>query len=174
MQAGKPIPPSGYVARYERFVWIDPYYELVGPFNIGTNNSRNIPRWEEINDITYPIRLFRINVYGTGGQAEPWWIGICFNYPNGSIPSCNAERDRIQVDFGSGIDQNPFFDKPLEIGSYDLTKVINNMLKMKGFKIGDKVLVKCGIKNTDATLDFSDSVTLIAGKAAAKIVIHVW
>jgi len=34
--------------------------------------------------------------------------------------------------------------------------------------------MRIGIKNTDATLDFSDTVSLIAGKAAAKIVIHVW
>jgi hypothetical protein len=48
------------------------------------------------------------------------------------------------------------------------------MLKERGFRIGDKVLVSFGVKNIDATLDLSDSVALIAGKAAAKIVIHVW
>jgi hypothetical protein len=30
LQAGKPIPSSAYVSRYERFVWIDPYYDLIG------------------------------------------------------------------------------------------------------------------------------------------------
>jgi Tfp pilus assembly protein PilZ len=48
------------------------------------------------------------------------------------------------------------------------------MLKNKGLRIGDKVLLRIGIKNTNATLDLSDTVALIAGKAAAKIVIHVW
>uniref|UniRef100_A0A7J2TGG4 Uncharacterized protein n=1 Tax=Archaeoglobus fulgidus TaxID=2234 RepID=A0A7J2TGG4_ARCFL len=182
LQTGKPIPSTAYVARYERFVWIDPYYDLVGTFYIGTVGTRDIPKGcinfneEEFQcTLTYPIKLFRVNVFGKEGRAEAWWLGICFNYENESIPSCNAEKDEIQVDFGSKISDNPIFSDDLVAGkSYDLTGIINNMLKAKGFKIGDKANMRIGIKNTNATLDLSDSVALIAGKAAAKIVIHVW
>jgi hypothetical protein len=94
---------------------------------------------------------------------------------NESIPSCNAKDDKIQVDFGPHISQNPVFSADLVPGkSYDLTGIVNSMLKNKGLRIGDKVHLKIGIKNTNATLDLSDTVALIAGKAAAKIVIHVW
>jgi len=48
------------------------------------------------------------------------------------------------------------------------------MLKERGFRIGDKVTMGYNAKNINVTLDLSDSVALIAGKAAAKIVIHVW
>jgi len=181
LQAGKSIPSSAYVARYERFVWIDPYYDLIGTFYIGTAGARDIPKGcvnlneEEFQcTLIYPIKFFRVNVFGKSGPAQPWWLGICFNYENQSIPSCNADQDKIQVDFGRGISNNPFFSDDLEEKSYDLTWIINTMLKAKGFKIGDKANMRIGIKNTDATLDFSDSITLIAGKAAAKIVVHVW
>ena len=181
LQAGKPIPSSAYVSRYERFVWIDPYYDLI----IQDMNPRNLPRNfpKECIDIegdvqcelTYPIKLFRVNVYGQAGPAQPWWLGICFNYLTGSIPSCNADPGKIEVDFGPHISDNPVFsDNLVEGKSYDLTQTINRMLKERGFRIGDKVLVSFGVKNIDATLDLSDSVALIAGKAAAKIVIHVW
>jgi len=182
LQSGMPIPISGYVARYERFIWIDPYYELVGAYYIGTAGSRDLPR-ECVNigneefecEITYPVKLFRINVIGKAGAAEVWWIGICFS--NESIPSCNADVNKIQLYFGGPGEGELIFSNNLERKSYDLTKNIsniNNMLKDRGFKIGDKATMRIGIKNTDATLDFSDTVSLIAGKAAAKIVIHVW
>jgi hypothetical protein len=181
LQAGKPIPSSAYVSRYERFVWIDPYYDLIGTFYVGTAGVRDIPRgWLNETDkvegnLTYPIKLFRVNVYGKAEPAQPWWLGICFNYLNGSIPSCNAKNGKIEVDFGPHISDNPVFsDNLVEGKSYDLTQTINRMLKERGFRIGDKVLVGLGVKNIDATLDLSDSVALIAGKAAAKIVIHVW
>ena len=186
LQAGKPIPSSAYVARYERFVWIDPYFDLVGTYYIGTAGARDLPKTcvnlggEEFQcDFIYPVKLFRINVYGKESLAEAWWIGICFNYLNGSIPSCNAAEygdvGKIKVDFGSGISKNPVFSADLVAGkSYDLTGIVNSMLGNKGLRIGDKVLLKIGIKNTNATLDLSDTVALIAGKAAAKIVIHVW
>ncbi|MCS7143931.1 MAG: hypothetical protein NZ879_02795 [Archaeoglobaceae archaeon] len=186
LQTGERIPSIGYVARYERFVWIDPYYDLLGTFYIGSGGSKDRPqvcksdksneerRERELQcSLTYPIKLFVVNVYGKEGSADPWWLGICLN--NDSIPSCNADRDTIAIDFGSGMSNNPYWKDNLEAGKrYHLTKVINDLLKSKGFKVGDTVNIGLGIKNTNATLDLSDSVVLIAGKAAAKLVINVW
>ncbi|NHW24185.1 MAG: hypothetical protein HA489_08085 [Archaeoglobales archaeon] len=180
LQAGKPIPSSAYVSRYERFVWIDPYYDLIKQDMNPRELPRNFPK-ECIDiggdvkcELTYPIKLFRVNVIEKE-RAEVRWLGICLNYLNGSIPSCNAKNNKIEVDFGSQIGNNPVFsDNLVEGKSYDLTQTINRMLKERGFRIGEKVLFKYSSKNIDATLDLSDSVALIAGKAAAKIVIHVW
>lgn len=180
LQAGEKIPSMGYVARYERFVWVDPYYDLLGAFYIGSAGTRDLPKacinlgQEEFQcSLTYPIKLFVVNVYGKEGSAVAWWLGICLN--NGSIHSCNADRDTIAIDFGSGMSNNPYWKDDLKAGKrYHLTTIINDLLKSKGFKIGDTVNIRFGIKNTNATLDLSDSVVLIGGKAAAKLVIHVW
>ncbi|NHW89360.1 MAG: hypothetical protein HA490_07030 [Archaeoglobales archaeon] len=200
LQAGKPIPSSAYVSRYERFVWIDPYYDLIGTFYIGTARPRDIPHGcsekfvnenkQEGNevgiqcDLTYPIKLFRLNVLGKEHEnTRVWWLGICFNNGEVDIQNCNPKGDgnqnkngTLQVGFGSKLERdNLVFEAPLVEGkSYDLTQTINRMLKERGFRIGDKVTMGYNAKNINVTLDLSDSVALIAGKAAAKIVIHVW
>jgi hypothetical protein len=199
LQAGKPIPSSAYVSRYERFVWIDPYYDLIGTFYVGTAGSRDIPhgcseKFENKNqqqgnevgiqcDLTYPIKLFRLNVLGKEREEPPWWLGICFNNGDVEIQNCNPKgdgnqnkNDALQVGFGSKLERdNLVFEAPLVKGkSYDLTQTINRMLKERGFRVGDKVTMGYNAKNINVTLDLSDSVALIAGKAAAKIVIHVW
>jgi len=187
LQTGKPIPSTAYVARYERFVWIDPYYDLVGTFDIGTQESpraehprcRETSRNDQNNErelecnFTYPVRLFGIYVEGKAGPAQVWWLGICFGNSS-TQSSCNLPQYQDHQDQIALFYQGVFYNETLvERRYYDLTQEINSGLEGY-FKRGDTVYLKMGIKNTNASLYLSDTVASIAGKAAAKIVIHVW
>ncbi len=177
LRAGKPIPSSGYVSRFERYVWVDSVYELAGAYNIGTGGSRNVPDYckeegEDVNcNYTYPIRFFGIEVLGKVQEGPPWWLGICLE-GSGTPSSCNANPGKIQVGFGSPMKEE--WKDTLEVKRYDLTAILNQILKKEGFSNGQTVYIKIGIKNTNATLYQSDTVDYLAGKAVAKLVVYVW
>ncbi len=180
LDAGADIPSSGYISRYERNIWIDSVYDLVGAYYIGTAGPRNVPNLCKVNaddidcNFTYPIDFFAIEVFGK--EYDPtnvWWLGVCLQKTS-TPPSCNANPDTIQVGYGSPLTSNVRWEDTLAIRTYDLSAVLNNILRSEGFLEGDTVFIKIGIHNTNATLYYSDTIDYLAGKAVAKLVVYVW
>ncbi len=180
LDAGAPIPSSGYISRYERNVWIDSVYDLVGAYYIGTGGSRNVPNTctnttDGIDcSFAYPVKFFEIEVFGKEQQASQWWLGICI-VDTLSKPSCNAKPSEIQIGVDSPLTPDKVrWNSSLSEGRYQLTDIINKILSNEGYSNGDTVYLKIGIKNTDATLYYSDTIDYLAGKAVAKLVVYVW
>ncbi|WP_290596591.1 MULTISPECIES: hypothetical protein [unclassified Archaeoglobus] len=181
LDAGADIPSSGYISRYERNVWVNSVYDLVGAYYIGTAGPRNVPNLCRVNvddidcNFTYPLRFFAIEVFGKENDpTNVWWLGVCLQ-KTGTPSSCNAKPDTIQVGYGSPLtSSNVKWEDTLAVKTYELTTILNNIMRDEGFSDGDTVYIKIGIHNTNATLYYSGTIDYLAGKAVAKLVVYVW
>jgi len=182
LDAGAQIPLSGYISRYERNVWIDSIYDLVGTYNIGSPGPANIFLCKKEttgseNDITcnltHPVKFFEIYVEGKSGPAEPWWLSICLYREERWQGACSSKIDDYLTIYIN--DSKEVWSDQLQTKkTYPLTDVLRNILSNEGWEYGDPVYLKFRIKNTDAYLNASSTIDYLAGKAVAKLVVYVW
>jgi hypothetical protein len=181
LDAGADIPSSGYISRYERNVWVNSVYDLVGTYNIGSPGSANFfackkqftgSENEITCNLTHPVKFFEIYVIGKNGSANPWWLSIClYPSPPGSS-ACSKDNDYLVIYIG---DNDEKWRSQLQPNTnYPLTDVLRRILSNEGWDYGDPVYLKFRVKNTDALLNASSTVDYLAGKAVAKLVVYVW
>ncbi|MEM0331004.1 MAG: hypothetical protein QXW84_06490 [Archaeoglobaceae archaeon] len=186
LDAGKRIPISGYVTKYERFVWLDPWYRLVNVVYIGSpQNSPSDYHSRDITgcgNLTYPVSFIALRVEGKTAPetGAPWWVGFCLLREGENPSSCQprgGEKDGIlTVGFGSPMKSSPAPEEyplyPRQV--YIITDDINRILQEAEFNHGDRVEFISSSKNTNVSVVCSPSLKFIAGKAVAKLVIYVW
>lgn len=181
LSAGEPIPSSGYVARYERYVWVDSIYELAGTYDIGSPGSANFfacqkqlsgSENEIMCNLTHPVKFFEINIIDKNGSAEAWWLSICLYSEPPGPSACSKENSNLTIYIGNNEIK---WSEPLQPNTkYPLTDVLRSILSSEGWEYGQTVYLKFRVKNTDAFLTASSTVDYLAGKAIAKLVVYVW
>ncbi|MCR8454683.1 MAG: hypothetical protein NDP13_06825 [Crenarchaeota archaeon] len=183
--AGKEIPTSGYVAKYERFVWLDPWFSLVNVIYIGSpvGQPSNYHSRDIGCNLTYPVTFIALMVEGKNKPetGAPWWLGLCLLTEDENPSSCqpkggNEKKDSLEVGFGSPMRSTPtpraydLYPKT----TYIITDAVNDILKEAGFNKGDAVNFMATSKNINVSVVCAPSLTFIAGKAVAKLVVYVW
>lgn len=182
LDAGEPIPSSGYVARYERYVWVDSVYELAGTYDIGSPGSANFfacqkqlsgSENEIMCNLTHPVKFFEINVVSKNGSAEVWWLSICLYSEPPGPSACSKVENSLAIYIEN--EKEPKWSEPLQPNTkYPLTDVLRSILSSEGWEYGQTVYLKFRVKNTDSFLTASSTVDYLAGKAIAKLVVYVW
>lgn len=180
LDAGADIPSSGYISRYERNVWVDSIYDLVGTYDISSPGSANFfVCKKQFNgsenkiacNLTHPIEFFEIYAKCNG---NPCWLSIClYNSPPGPSACKNKDDKYIVINIG---DSDEKWRRQLNNSytKYPLTDVLRSILSNEGWDYGDPVYLKFRVKNMDALLNASSTVDYLAGKAVAKLVVYVW
>jgi hypothetical protein len=180
LDAGAPIPSSGYISRYERIVWIDDVSHFIGWGYVDTTkggiptprcfiNGTQIDCYFEYN---YPVNTFLVQVIAIYPGAPK--ISVCADVgtcPPGACPL------RSPGDVCVYPDNSPLgVCQPLVVGTlYDLTTPINLKLSDQGATNGDNVCVRVSLRAVNASIYFGDTtIHYLAGKPTAKLVVYVW
>jgi len=180
LSAGKPIPVSGYMSRFERYVWVDSIYNLVGVYYLNASGGAQptpvsdcyLPGVGSVScnfTYDYPINAFIISVEEFTGSAPA--MSICgYNSPTCSPGACAIG--------GDGYIHLNIEGETKDIGLreytvYDLTNIINGLFKDAGVEQGD-VCISISYRHVNTSLYQSDVVDYLSGKAVAKLVVHIW
>lgn len=179
LDAGEPIPSSGYISRYERNVWVDSIYNLTNNYSLASAGGAVPTQLCEVGEnITctysydFPINVFILRAEEFVKQQSPK-ISICgYNDTSkcGSGTCPIGDPYRIKLDIMGNIKNIPL----TEGEEYDLTHIINSMFRNAGVEQGDDVCIKIAYRAANFSLYESDAIDYLAGKAVAKLVVYVW
>lgn len=183
LRAGKPIPSSGYVSRFERYVWVDAIYELANvsfiPATKGVLTTTACERKGSSAhcsfNYSYPVNFFAFYVNET---LEPLpKIAVCIDVDprQGTCPLGQVSSDQVCVGKKKNGGYTEYWCGDLVDGRYyDFTGIINKKLKDLGAEYGKPVYIKFALQDVNVTSYNSDQIDYLAGKAVAKLVVYVW
>ncbi|MCS7122226.1 MAG: hypothetical protein NZ895_06485 [Archaeoglobaceae archaeon] len=186
LDVGDPLPSSGNVFRFERFVWLDPTPGLTGvlilqqpkqgrayPTQICEVISQGGEQTVECKlNFTYPFTDFTVKVTENLKGASS--INFCINKYSNCPPRFN---DVVEVRIYKDNKIQNGTSKSIEVGKLeDFLDFVNRELEKIGIKEGDLIHVTFSYKNLEAEVNIKDKfmAEYIAGKAVVKLVVYGW